>query len=505
MQSSEKKRINVKIVLTKIVLFAFVLVLLYAYSNKESENQNFNLSNAAFLYEGNELVGVNTEDRAVELADAQRKKAAEVTKDNGTSVEDAALSTQVITTPSIVSFDVADDDQISTIDYAKQQTKVLEEGYTLSIDDKYKFYVKDKETITWAVDKILNAYLPSQSYVDYYHSTGKFKPYTVDGREFTDLAVTNDITVTEGYTPGSKYIDEKEDLLFELFHADQNPDYELITDGTSINSIKEDTEMSDVTFKLNNPSLSDNTVTYNGQQVVTNKVDPIIEVVQTFETTEEETVDYETVQEEDETMLTGQYEVETEGQEGKKEITYENQMVNGEVVSTEKVSEEVTQKPVHEVILVGEGSVNNSVTVDGGSSVASSSEYEASTESSSTGLIWPSGSKSVTCEFGCYSGHTGIDIQNYYGAPEYAAADGVVVTSGWSNYGYGYHTIIDHGNGVKTLYAHQPSQPPVSVGQYVTQGQVIGFEGATGNVTGEHLHFEVQINGTAVNPRGYIS
>ncbi len=104
-----------------------------------------------------------------------------------------------------------------------------------------------------------------------------------------------------------------------------------------------------------------------------------------------------------------------------------------------------------------------------------------------------------------YSGHTGIDIQSYYGGPEYAAASGTVVTSGWSNIGYGYHVVIDHGGGVKTLYAHQSQQPPVSVGQYVEQGQVIGFEGATGNVTGEHLHFEVQINGTAVNPRPYIT
>ncbi len=505
MQSSEKKRINVKIVLAKIVLFAFVLLLLFTYSNKESENQTFELSNAAFLYEGNELVGVNTGDRATELTTAQQSKAAEVAKANDKTVEEAALSTQVINTPSIVNFEVADETQVSTIDYAKQQTKVLEEGYTLSIDGKYKFYVTDKETIEWTIDRILNAYLPSQSYVDYYHTTGEFKPYTIDGREFTDITITNDIKITEGYTPGSKYIDEKEELLFELFHADQSRDYDVITDTTSINSIKEDKEMSDVTFKINNPTLTDNTVTYNGQEVVTNDLDPIIEVVQTFETTEEETVDYETVQEVDDSMLTGQFEVETEGEEGKKEITYENQMVNGEVVSTEQVSEEVTQKPVHEVILVGEGTVNNSVTVDGGTSVASSTEYEASTETSSSGFIWPSGSKRVTCEYGCYSGHTGIDIQNYYGAPEYAAADGVVVTAGWSNYGYGYHTIIDHGNGVKTLYAHQPSQPPVSVGQYVTQGQVIGFEGATGNVTGEHLHFEVQINGTAVNPRGYIS
>lgn len=510
MQSKEQNKINVKIIFIKIVLFAFVLLLLFTYSKQETNNQTFKLSNAAFLYEGNQLVGVNTDEQAVELTEAQQKKADQVTKANGTTVEDTALSTKVINTPSIVDFTLSDKEQISNIDYAKQETKVLEQGYTISIDGKYKYYVKDKETIEWTIDKILLAYLPDKSYLDYYQTTGKFKPYTVGDKTFTGLSVTNDITVTEGYTTGSLYIENKEDLLFDLFHKDQNKDFDVISDTASIKSIQEDNDLSDTVFKLNNPDITSDAITYNGQQVVINDINPVLTVVQTFDTTKTEKVDYETVQEEDDSLLIGQYEVKTEGETGEKEITYENQMVNGKVVSTEQVSQEVTKRPVHEVILVGQGTVANSVTVDGSSVSGVDSEsavtgdLTASTQSSA-GFIWPSDSKSVTCEFGCYSGHTGIDIQNYYGAPEYAAKAGTVVTAGWSNYGYGYHTIIDHGNGVKTLYAHQPSQPPVSVGQYVEQGQVVGFEGATGNVTGEHLHFEVQINGTAVNPRGYIS
>lgn len=498
MEASENKKINVKIVVIKIVLFAFILLLLFTYSKRETNNQTFNLNNAAFLYEGDQLVGVNTEERALELTTAQGNKAKQVITDNGTTVEETVLSTKVINTPSIVKFNVTEDEQVSNIDYAKQQTKVLEQGYTISIDGKYKYYVKDRETIEWTIEKILLAYLPEQSYLDYYQSTGKFKSYTIDDKTYTGISIANEIKVTEGYTTGSKYIENREDLLFDLFHKDQNKDYDIISDSASIKSIKEDNDLSDIVFKLDNPNLTEDTVTYNGQQVVVNDIDPVLTVVQTFETKKTKDIDYETVQEVDDTMLTGQFEVKTEGKTGEKEITYENQMVNGKVISTEKVSEEVTKNPEHKVILVGEGTVANSVTVDDGSG-----DYTPST-SSSSGFIWPSSSKSVTCEYGCYSGHTGIDIQSYYGGPEYAAKAGTVVTSGWSNYGYGYHVVIDHGNGVKTLYAHQKSQPPVSVGQYVEQGQVIGFEGATGNVTGEHLHFEVQINGTAVNPRGYI-
>ncbi|WOO88800.1 peptidoglycan DD-metalloendopeptidase family protein [Mollicutes bacterium LVI A0078] len=507
MQTSDKNKINAKLLISKIALFAFVLLLLFTYSSQESNNQNFELNQAAFLYEGNELVGVNTDDRALELEAAQKNKAAEVKAAAGVTDPDTALSTKVINTPSLIKFNLTDEEQVELIDYAKQQTKVLEQGYTLTVDDKYKYYIKDKETVEWTIEKILLAYLPDKSYLDYYQSTGKFKTYTQGDKKFTGISINNDIKVTEGYSTGSLYIENQEDLLFNLFHKDQNKTYDIISDSASIKSIKNDNDMNDTVFKINNPNLADNTVTYNGQQIITNDLDPVIEAVQTFETVESETIDFDTVQEVDESMLTGQFEVKTEGEEGKKEITYENKMVNGEVVSTEKVNEEVTEKPVHKVILVGDGQVTNSVTVNGSgtSSTDSTSFSNSNASASASGFIWPSSGTRVTCQYGCYSGHVGIDIQSYYGGPIYAAKDGMVVTSGWSNYGYGYHVVIDHGNGVKTLYAHQNQPPPVSVGQYVSQGQMIGYEGATGNVTGEHLHFEVQINGTAVNPYPYIA
>lgn len=509
MQLKNKPKISIKFQVVKLFLIAFVLFLLFTYSTSETDNRSFGLTNSAFLYEGDSLVGVANNARASELTQVQQKKAEQVSSDNGTEIEETDLSTKVVNTPTLIDFDIDDETQVNVIDYAKQQTKVLEEGYTLTIDGQYKYYVQDEETIKWVVEKILLAYLPDQSYLDYYQSTGKFKSYTEGDKTFTGLSTTSDILVTEGYTTGSEYIENREDLLFDLLHKDQNKEYSYISDSKSIKSIKDSYDMSNIGFKLNNPTLLDNTVTYNGQKVLTNELDPIIEIVQTFETTETEEVDFDVVKEVDEEMLVGQSEVETEGEVGEKEITYQNKMINGKVVSTNKLSEEVTKKPVHEVLKVGNTKMVNDVTTGSGSngnsgSDSSGGDLTASSESSD-GFIWPSSSKSVTCEYMCYTNHTGIDIQSYYGGPEYAAKAGTVTTSGWSNYGYGYHVIIDHGGGVQTLYAHQKQPPPVSVGQHVEQGDVVGFEGATGNVTGEHLHFEVRINGSTVNPRGYIS
>lgn len=120
----------------------------------------------------------------------------------------------------------------------------------------------------------------------------------------------------------------------------------------------------------------------------------------------------------------------------------------------------------------------------------------------------------VSCEFGGYVGHTGIDFAAPIGTPVYASISGKVIITGSGSTGYGNYVVINHGGGIATLYAHN-KQVLVSAGQTVTQGQVIAYSGNTGNVrprptpenptAGAHLHFEVVVNGTPKNPRGYLS
>jgi len=124
---------------------------------------------------------------------------------------------------------------------------------------------------------------------------------------------------------------------------------------------------------------------------------------------------------------------------------------------------------------------------------------------SAAGFIWPSSSHIVTQYFN--PNHHAMDIAGPWQTPTYAAQSGVVITSqcGW-NGGYGCYVVIDHGNGIKTLYGHH-SVLMVSVGDTVQRGQVLALMGNTGNVrglTGIHLHFEVIVNGVRVNPLGYI-
>lgn len=122
----------------------------------------------------------------------------------------------------------------------------------------------------------------------------------------------------------------------------------------------------------------------------------------------------------------------------------------------------------------------------------------------------------TTQEFGCsYLGyysysdawgcpvHDGLDLAAPLWTELKASDGGTVTASGWCDCGLGYYVQIDHGNGISTIYGHQVEQPPVSVGQQVAKGQVIGYVGSTGTSTGPHVHFMLFVDGSAVNPRTY--
>ena len=140
----------------------------------------------------------------------------------------------------------------------------------------------------------------------------------------------------------------------------------------------------------------------------------------------------------------------------------------------------------------------------GGSSSGSTPQVIGGSQQSRSGFIWPVGGP-----ISSYMGPAhplGIDIDLYASpnAPVAAAAGGTVTFAGGNPCcSYGYYVVIDHGNGFQTLYGHLSSLN-VSTGQKVVQGQVVGLGGRTGYATGNHLHFEVYLNGAVVNPLTYL-
>lgn len=183
------------------------------------------------------------------------------------------------------------------------------------------------------------------------------------------------------------------------------------------------------------------------------------------------------------------YEVEVE------DIVRQNQLEDEEVLLADSAL----------IIPGGKKSVIPPVVNYGSSAPANPTIYSYSGGGSGR-LIWPTlGSAKLTQGF--HGGHYAIDIGNRSKGPIFAAAGGKVIkaTYGWGG-GYGNHVIIDHGNGMQTLYAHN-EKLYVTNGQYVDQGQTIGWMGRSGRVygpTGIHLHFEVRINGVKYNPMNFF-
>ena len=142
-----------------------------------------------------------------------------------------------------------------------------------------------------------------------------------------------------------------------------------------------------------------------------------------------------------------------------------------------------------------------------GSSVGTGQINGSTGDGSHSGQLgYPTDGRTISAGFPNYSSgryHGGIDFPVPTGSNVYAAAGGTVILVKALYYSYGHYIIIDHGNGLSTLYAHN-SQLLVSIGDHVKKGQVIAKSGSTGNSTGPHSHFEVRINGTRVNPLNYL-
>lgn len=208
-------------------------------------------------------------------------------------------------------------------------------------------------------------------------------------------------------------------------------------------------------------------------------------------------VDYDTVEIQTNTLFIGDSRVRREGQNGS-EYAIDLVTYNGEkkVLSEHLMSVEITH-PVSRVI--ERGIRAESLTIGTYTVLQTTGSF-----------CWPVvGLYTVTSPFGYRSlgYHRGIDISgaNAAGSLVVAGASGTVVEAGWSTGGYGNYVIIDHGNGVETLYGHMlDNSLMVSTGDIVTKGQAIGRVGNTGYSFGAHLHFEVRINGNRYNPAPYL-
>lgn len=183
-------------------------------------------------------------------------------------------------------------------------------------------------------------------------------------------------------------------------------------------------------------------------------------------------------------LFLGESYVKSNGEKGKKEQYIETTYVNNEKKDSEVISENVILESKSKIVYKGTKNPINSNTPF---------------------LMSPTRGGIITSNFGERWGkhHNGIDIAGNTGDPVIAAFDGVVKSTFFERDGYGNVVILEHEDGLETRYAHM-SKIEVKEGERVKKGDRVGKVGSTGRSTGPHLHFELRVNGTPVNPEGYI-
>ncbi len=268
-----------------------------------------------------------------------------------------------------------------------------------------------------------------------------------------------------------------------------------VRSGDSAESIADENDMELSRLEELNPDYSWDDIR-EGDTVKIEREGKRLSIRKTVTSTENVSVDFDTIKTKDNTKYQGYEKVTRKGVKGINRVTTTNIYIDGELSDT-KVDIEVVKAPVSELKTVGGKSYY------GGAYVGSASSY---------GFLWPAPScHYISSPYGYRrSGfHKGVDLCRSDGGANgtavIAAKNGTVEFAGWNTIGYGNMVLINHGNGVKTRYAHMLSGSIcVSAGEYVYAGQQIGRVGSTGNSTGPHLHFEVYINGERRNPMNYL-
>ena len=394
------------------------------------------------------------------------------------------------------------------VDQVESRTAgILGHDYTLDEEITYSLALVEEENLTPAAQ--FEEYLFSQvgEVVEHY-------VLTVNGQvigsapeqatlnevlEQIKAAYVNENTVTAEFTSGvyitKQYVpvDTNQDTEAMLATLTSNTNgetvYEVVKGDTFVD-IAAANDMTLSELEALNPDV-DSARIYIGQVLKVKEEVPFLSVKTVDHLTYTEEIACPVVEVEDSSMYQGESKVLDNGVPGTQVVTADAAYLNGVEQERTVLETQVTQEPTNKVIAVG--------------------TKVRPTWLPTGSYIWPLygnitsnfGYRSI---FGSYSYHRGLDIAAPYGTSIKASDGGTVVWSGagtGSYWSYGNYVVIDHGNGVRTLYAHCSSLL-VSAGEKVYQGQPIARVGSTGRSSGNHCHFEVQINGTVVNPLAYL-
>lgn len=360
-------------------------------------------------------------------------------------------------------------------------------GFTISIvspdkDTETKYlYVLNKEDFDASMQKLITVFIPEESYNDFINDQQKEIADT--GEYIKNIYLNEKIYIKEGYISTEKEIltNDQDISRYLLYGSSAETKKYTVKSGDTLDSIAEDNDLNVTELLIANPDLKETGVLLSGkgdQTINVSLINPAVNIISETDLVEKQVAAYETIVKYDNKLNVGYSYVEQQGENGVAKVKYSVKYNNGDIAEVQKISANELTPSVNKIII--KGGYRPPVNVGGG-------------EPGEWGRPTVNYCK-VSSPFGYRKGeyHDAIDITGCggLGSPIFAAADGIVITSGRASGNPGIHIRIDHQNGYYTSYLHL-SETYVKVGQTVNKGDRIGAMGATGRAFGVHLHFSV--------------
>ncbi len=354
----------------------------------------------------------------------------------------------------------------------------IDDGYGMYIGDAFYGALLEKDKVERTLDELLSVYRTGAA-----NETVQFE---------------SDISFVRGLYLSDSVVNE-DAIIRQITSKKKVASYYTVKEGDSPSLICEELDMTYDEIAALNPGFSDETEVFIGDKLLIDEEEPFLAVTVTRKEVYDVSTEFETEYYDDSTRYTGAAVVTQPGVEGIDRVTADVSYINGVEVRRKVLSRKTIEEPVTEYVALGikPRPTDKDISIQDVPPNLMYWPVGGSLQGVAGGLI-----SEMPYGYGGYYNHSGVDIAAPYGTPIYAADSGTVVLSQWY-YDYGYCVMIQHPNGLKTLYGHA-SFLHVNVGDEVTQGEQIADVGSTGRSSGNHLHFEVRVNDQRVYPLDYL-
>lgn len=470
------------------VLFGIVTILFVVYMCLTFKPVERTINSYYQVFLGGERIGlIKSKDELYELIDNEQTELKEkynvskVYPPSGLEVQSVKTYKTNLMTAKEVYDDIKDLDPFTI------------EGYEVTINTEEngikKIYILNKSDLDIAVENTVTAFLDNEDYENYL--AGKNSDNDEEGMEVTDVYFADNVTIKKTLiSTENEIITNSDDLsMYFLFGTTELTQKYTVKATDTIETIAEKNKLGVQDFLIANPDISgENALLAVGQEVIVAPINPVARIVVDSYETELQTIKYETKVVLDKSLNASEKYTKQKGSNGLSKVVYATHEINGDIMKSSLVSEEIINEAVDEIIVVGAKNV----------------VYVGNT----TYWAWPT---TKPYRFSSLYGyrrdpvtgqpstmHRGVDIVGTKVDDIFAIQSGTVINSGYSS-SMGNHVDIDHHNGYVSIYMHLKKRL-VNKGEKVEKGQLIGIMGSTGKSTGKHLHLAIKKNGNYMNP-----